>query len=1070
IQIASCTNLTLSNNTLFNDSIVLGGNEQKNWTSHSIDKSNKVNEKPVFYAKDENNLNFSYCPGQIILANCSDSSIEDFDINSTSIGIELGFSENISLENMSFYDNKIEGIYMYESDDNTIYNSTFVNNQYGVYSFSSNYNHLRQNSFGNNSNGLYYNNSAYNYILKNIFSYNNHSMTLNKSNYNVFANNNFINNNLKIKDIVTNYWNLSYTSGGNYWSYYDGTDGMSGPNQDQPGSDGIGDTPYIIEGDENDDEYPLMEPYNIDTVPPSITNLNLTNIAENSAEIVWSTDELTIGEVRYSPNLDFSNSTIIQTQSYSIDHSVLLTNLSSGSSYYFEIILTDVSGNEVIDNNETNYYRFDTVSTKISKPIINDLTSQTPETDSYFLFEAEIIDESQVIEVYVDYWLDDKNVNNISMEKTDNTWMAYIEIGSNSYDLNYEITARNENNIWNSTETIVLDVIDTSPPSVTIHSSDIANTGENYTINFTVSENREIKQINLTYYTDITSPTKVFQDDLELNSVNENYTYSIHLPQNATELFYNISVIDTSENEYFSHYSQQIEDIIPPNISFVEEIDTLIKAETTAKITAQIEDNIEISKAILTIDKDGVEKSYDMEESENNLWTYNLELKEEGSYTYWIVAEDTSGLINRSYENTFTVIDMAPPQVKIENYIGGILPINENIDLNFTREMDKNSVIHSLDIDEDFEVNWHNDSYLSVIINDVEAGSIYNISINSSIAKDVYGYYLDGNGDGKATQTKENDFVANITYESPPQIQVWTPQIHYKHENITLEIDIQDDIAIEKGWLYYVDTQDYSHNLSFTNTSGLFNISLPRQKRTGNLTLSVFAVDSSGLSNNTDNIKLDVENWMTVDCDDYHVGSEELFDFEVDVYCPTGIKKIKLHMEGSNKSESLKMSEGNNSRGIWTVELNLEEGKNHYVLEIIDTDGESYIDSSYSGYIEVEESSLPYYYLLLLAFIAILGVVSGIYIYKKKSIAFSKNVQDEEKIFRGEVDFLKETESIKKERCTICLSRYREKSRIHKCSKCGETYHMKCIKYLKECPVCGNNDIQNGENYEFEKE
>lgn len=44
---------------------------------------------------------------------------------------------------------------------------------------------------------------------------------------------------------------------GNYWSDYQGTDLKSGPNQDQPGSDGIGDTPYIIDVN-NRDRYPLI--------------------------------------------------------------------------------------------------------------------------------------------------------------------------------------------------------------------------------------------------------------------------------------------------------------------------------------------------------------------------------------------------------------------------------------------------------------------------------------------------------------------------------------------------------------------------------------------------------------------------------------------------------------------------------------------------------------------------------------------------------------------------------------------------------------------------------------------
>jgi hypothetical protein len=57
-----------------------------------------------------------------------------------------------------------------------------------------------------------------------------------------------------------NTWNGTYPSGGNYWSSYTGLDLKKGPNQDQPGGDGISDTPYVINSD-NTDHYPLMRPH-----------------------------------------------------------------------------------------------------------------------------------------------------------------------------------------------------------------------------------------------------------------------------------------------------------------------------------------------------------------------------------------------------------------------------------------------------------------------------------------------------------------------------------------------------------------------------------------------------------------------------------------------------------------------------------------------------------------------------------------------------------------------------------------------------------------------------------------
>jgi hypothetical protein len=69
----------------------------------------------------------------------------------------------------------------------------------------------------------------------------------------------------------TNIWDNGYPSGGNYWSDYKGTDLYSGPYQNETGSDGIGDTPYVIVSLDtmtyltsnitDIDHFPLMGPF-----------------------------------------------------------------------------------------------------------------------------------------------------------------------------------------------------------------------------------------------------------------------------------------------------------------------------------------------------------------------------------------------------------------------------------------------------------------------------------------------------------------------------------------------------------------------------------------------------------------------------------------------------------------------------------------------------------------------------------------------------------------------------------------------------------------------------------------
>jgi hypothetical protein len=80
---------------------------------------------------------------------------------------------------------------------------------------------------------------------------------------NTFYHNNFINNSLQVNiaSDFANFWDNGYPSGGNYWSHLTKVDYFSGPNQDQPGSDGIGDSPYVITrvfaNITNVDRYPL---------------------------------------------------------------------------------------------------------------------------------------------------------------------------------------------------------------------------------------------------------------------------------------------------------------------------------------------------------------------------------------------------------------------------------------------------------------------------------------------------------------------------------------------------------------------------------------------------------------------------------------------------------------------------------------------------------------------------------------------------------------------------------------------------------------------------------------------
>jgi len=106
--------------------------------------------------------------------------------------------------------------------------------------------------------GIYLCDSSNNIIFENNIEENGEGIRLQDSSNNIIYHNNFTNNRQQIFiQSSINIWDNGYPSGGNYWSDYKGIDLKNGPKQDQPGSDGIGDIPYIID-ENNIDRYPLI--------------------------------------------------------------------------------------------------------------------------------------------------------------------------------------------------------------------------------------------------------------------------------------------------------------------------------------------------------------------------------------------------------------------------------------------------------------------------------------------------------------------------------------------------------------------------------------------------------------------------------------------------------------------------------------------------------------------------------------------------------------------------------------------------------------------------------------------
>ncbi|MEE9223329.1 MAG: NosD domain-containing protein [Thermoplasmata archaeon] len=267
IYLANSVNNTIASNVMLDVGIVLGGSLLEYWNSHTIDPSNTVNGKPVYYWKNAIGGTIPSGAGQVILANSTNVVVENQNMSKGSMGIELGFSSNNLIVNNTVSQNKRYGILIGYSNNNTFENNTASNNRRGIQISVSNSNILINNT-----------------VLSNDV----HGIRLYSSDNNIVYHNNFVDNQVQATDDGINSWDNGYPSGGNYWSNYSGIDNRSGPNQDLPGSDGIGDTPYLIDGDSKD-RYPLISALGIvHPRPPTVLQAILSGKDAENVTLSWS--------------------------------------------------------------------------------------------------------------------------------------------------------------------------------------------------------------------------------------------------------------------------------------------------------------------------------------------------------------------------------------------------------------------------------------------------------------------------------------------------------------------------------------------------------------------------------------------------------------------------------------------------------------------------------------------------------------------------------------------------------------------------------------------------------------
>ena len=279
IKLWTASNSSVIGNTITNNNNGIDvANSESLTISNNIASNNDQNGIDVYVSENiaisHNTLTNNDMHG-IDISNSDDLVISNNSIsNNYAHGISVCFSNNNDIVD-NIVKNNADGIYLYESHENTVDNNEIKDNYYRgiviegrIISNIVSKNIIENNNYGLELKGFIdpnaepgeksripINNKIIANNIEDNVDYGIYSNYLTLANYIYY--NNFINNNQNARDTGTNTWYKMELTGslGNYWDDYDGEDSDG---------DGVGDTSYIIPPYNliNNDQFPLMEECN----------------------------------------------------------------------------------------------------------------------------------------------------------------------------------------------------------------------------------------------------------------------------------------------------------------------------------------------------------------------------------------------------------------------------------------------------------------------------------------------------------------------------------------------------------------------------------------------------------------------------------------------------------------------------------------------------------------------------------------------------------------------------------------------------------------------------------------
>ncbi len=595
---SSSKNTLASNHFLRNDYAIYISPNSQQYYDQTIYTNNTVEGKPMYYIYNQNDYVLSGVDaGYIGIYYSRNVTVTD----SVMDGTEALYIGNSNYTNVTYtmINNTLRGIQISNSGNTTIYGNYMMYNSYAIYVTESRGGVIENNTMKYNDNGV--------------------ALLLSTDFY--VYHNNFLENGIQAADVhITgdDYWFMAPPVGGNFWSDYNGTDSNG---------DGFGDQPYNITGGLEQDEYPLMVPW--DTINPVV------NISSPTEGHIFGTANVTVFW-NGSDNMEVDHYEV------QIDNGEWI-NVGNATNYTFQglsdgdhtvvVKAVDLSGNEGTDEVTFNV---DTTPPEITitAPAEGGYVNTPNVTISWTVSDAHEVDF--MISIDDGMWM--------SLGE-DTTFVAKdLEDGSHTADLIGMDVAGNK------AEVIVNFYVDTVAPVVQW--------------NMSISDGAWINTTNLLLKWDVSDNVGV--DKVELSVDNGSWMVMSGEQYELTEL------ADGSHNVILRAYdnagnTNEISlnfnvDTVAPVVDITSPSEALITNSTTENIEWSGSDNIAIQYYMIKVD-DG------QWENVGNATSYQITLTE-GTHTVYVMAVDLAG--NTHVTSEEITVDTEKPQVTIETQGGNV--------------------------------------------------------------------------------------------------------------------------------------------------------------------------------------------------------------------------------------------------------------------------------------------------------------------------------------------------------------------------------------------------------------